>query len=161
MGMVIAVIGAGKASGKTYKLAEKVGAELARKGVMVVCGGLSGVMEAVCKGAHGEGGLSIGLLPRDSTREANKYVDIPIPTGLGIARNVLVVKAGEAVIALDGEHGTLSEIAIALNLGKPVVSLGKWALPNELGRDILQASEPADAVAKAIEAARKALGNAR
>lgn len=150
--MIISVIGAGKTSPDTYQLAEELGAELARKSVIVVCGGRTGIMEAVCKGAREHGGLTIGILPGDSRKEANPYVDIAIPTGLGVARNVLVVKAGEAVIALDGECGTLSEVAIALVEHIPVVSLTKWILPNEMHRGIIPASNPLEAVEKAINA---------
>jgi hypothetical protein len=150
--LIISVIGASKTNSETFKLAEEVGAELARRGIFVVCGGRSGVMEAVCKGARTHGGLTIGILPNDSRNEANPYVDIAIPTGLGIARNVIVVKAGEAVIAIDGEYGTLSEIAIALKEQIPVISLSEWILPKEMHRNIIFASTPLEAVDKAIAA---------
>ena len=150
--LVISVIGAGKTSPDTYQLAFELGIELACQNVIVVCGGLTGVMEAVCKGVHQKGGLTIGILPTDSRQATNPYVDIPLPTGLGIARNALVVKAGEAVIALDGEYGTLSEIAMALAQHIPVISLSQWILPNQMHRDIIVAVNPKEAVEKAITA---------
>lgn len=150
--MIVSVIGAGKTNPETYQMAEELGAELARKTIIVVCGGLSGVMEAVCKGARSRGGLTIGILPHDLRSEANQYVDIAIPTGLGIARNVIVVKTGEAVIALDGEYGTLAEMAIALAELKPVISLNNWTLPNNMHRNVIFASSPHDAVEKAVKA---------
>ncbi len=150
--MIISVIGASKTNPDTYQMAEELGAELAKRNIIVACGGLSGVMEAVCKGAHTHGGLTIGILPHDSRNEANPYVDIAIPTGLGIARNVIVVKTGEAVIALDGEYGTLAEMAIALAERKPVISLNCWTLPNDMHRNIIFASSPRDAVEKAVNA---------
>jgi uncharacterized protein (TIGR00725 family) len=150
--LIISVIGAGKPDTDSYKLAEEIGSELARRNVITACGGLAGIMEAVWKGAHMQGGLTIGILPRNSRNEANQYVDIAIPTGLGIVRNALVVKTGEAVIALDGEYGTLSEIAIALAEQIPVISLKKWVLPNDMHRNIIWATNPVNAVEKAIGA---------
>src|SRR4030042_7032865 len=109
----IAVIGASHCSAEEAANAESVGRELAKRGVGVICGGLGGVMEAVCRGAAAEGGLTIGILPGDSPRDANPYVKIPIVTGLGYARNSIVVKSPQAVIAVGGSYGTLSEIAFA------------------------------------------------
>jgi uncharacterized protein (TIGR00725 family) len=150
--MIVSVIGAGETDADIYRLAEELGVELGRRSIVVVCGGLSGVMEAVCKGARKYGGLTIGILPHNIRKEANPYVDIAIPTGLGIARNVIVVKAGEAVIALDGKYGTFSEIAIALAENIPVISLAKWTLPDDMRTAIIPASNPVDAVEKAIAA---------
>lgn len=109
-------------------MAEEVGAEIARRGAAVVCGGLTGVMEAVCRGARKEGGLTIGIIPSDNKGDANQYVQIPIVTGMGMGRNVMLVKTADIVIAVGGEYGTLSEIAHALNLGKTVIGLRTWKL---------------------------------
>jgi len=109
-----------KAYNLGYKLAEVVG--------YLVCGGLSGVMEAVCKGFQARGGVTIGILPGYDKKSANRFVDIAIPTGIGLARNVLVVKSADVVIALPGKAGTLSEIAYCLQFGIPVISLKSWAI---------------------------------
>ena len=127
---VISVIGGSESTQKNLELAERVGSEIAKKGVILCCGGLGGVMEAACRGAKREGGQTLGILPTDAKEHANEFVDIAIPTGLGYARNYLVAKAGDAVIAIDGSAGTLSEMAIAWFSNKPVVSLvptGGWA----------------------------------
>lgn len=148
----IAVIGSGDCSTQEARMAEDVGKELARHGAILVCGGLSGVMEAACRGATLAGGLTIGILPGDSRRSANPYVQIPIVTNLGEARNVIVVKTAQAVIAIGGGYGTLSEIGHALKNNIPVVGLNTW----QLFRDgipeaaIITAKDPADAVHKAI-----------
>lgn len=150
--MIIAVIGAARCSKETAEIAEAVGRELARRGVTLVCGGLGGVMEAACRGAKAGGGTTIGILPGTNPLQANPYVDIPIVTGMGEARNVIVVRTGEAVIAVEGRYGTLSEIAHALKMGKPVVGLNTWQL-GRAGReveDIVLASTPKEAVEKAI-----------
>lgn len=125
--VLIAVIGARTCDAKTYALAEQVGYELARRGAAVVCGGLGGVMQAACQGAKRAGGCTIGILPGKTARAANRYVDIPIVTGLGEARNSIVVRSARAVIAVGGEYGTLSEIAFALKFGIPVIGLGTWS----------------------------------
>lgn len=124
--MIISVIGGSRCTKDVADIALELGRELAKLGATVVCGGLSGVMEAVSKGAKSCGGLTIGILPGDDKRSANRYIDIAIPTGLGLARNTLVVRTGDVVIALPGEYGTLSEIAFALQFKKPVISLGSW-----------------------------------
>jgi uncharacterized protein (TIGR00725 family) len=103
-----------------------VGRELGSRGVVLVTGGLGGVMEAACRGARGAGGMTIGILPGTDRSVANPYVDVAIPTGLGEARNALVVRAADALIAVGGAYGTLSEIAFALKAGKRVVGLGTW-----------------------------------
>ena len=148
----IAVIGSGDCSPQEARLAEEVGKELARHGAILVCGGLGGVMAAACRGATLAGGLTIGILPGDSRRSANPYVQIPIVTNLGEARNVIVVKTAQAVIAIGGGYGTLSEIGHALKNNIPVVGLNTW----QLFRDgipeaaIITAKDPSDAVHKAI-----------
>jgi uncharacterized protein (TIGR00725 family) len=124
----IGVIGGGTCSPEIYAIAQEVGREIAQNGFSLVCGGLGGVMEAACRGAREAGGITIGILPTSDKRDANPYVDFVIPTGLGQARNVLVVHASDALVAVDGETGTLSEIAIALKVGKPIVGIKTWEL---------------------------------
>ena len=156
--MIISVIGSSNPATREHvELAEEVGRELARRDIMVVCGGLSGIMEAVCRGAKSEGGTTIGILPGRAAAEANSYVDIPIVTSMGYSRNVIVVHTGEAVIAVGGAFGTLSEIGHALSDGIPVVGLKTWPLTTngdgvDIGRSIILAESPADAVDKALAA---------
>ena len=151
--MFIAVIGARKCDKKTYALAEQVGRELARRGATVVCGGLGGVMEAACKGARRAGGRTIGILPGKNHRDANPYVDIPIVTSLGEARNSIVVRTARAIIAVGGEYGTLSEIAFALKFGIPVIGLGTWRIARSNKRvQIIQARDAKQAIELAISA---------
>ncbi|MCI0898438.1 MAG: TIGR00725 family protein [Chloroflexi bacterium] len=156
--MIISVIGSSNPATREHvELAEEVGRELARRDIMVVCGGLSGIMEAVCRGAKAEGGTTIGILPGRAAAEANSYVDIPIVTSMGYSRNVIVVHTGEAVIAVGGAFGTLSEIGHALADGIPVVGLKTWALTTngdgiDVNGSIIQAEDPADAVDKALAA---------
>jgi uncharacterized protein (TIGR00725 family) len=109
-------------------MAEEVGRLLARRGAVVVCGGLGGVMEAACRGARGEGGTAVGILPGLDRDAANPHVSVAVATGLGEARNALVVRAADALIAVGGAYGTLSEIALALKAGKPVIGLGTWEI---------------------------------
>lgn len=150
--LLIAVIGARQCDAETYALAEQVGYELARRGAIVVCGGLGGVMEGACKGAKRAGGLTIGILPGKTPREANPYVDIPIVTGLGEARNSIVVRTARAVIAVGGEYGTLSEIAFALKFGIPVIGLNTWQLTRGTKRaQIRTARDARHAVELALE----------
>jgi len=153
---LIAVIGGGQCSSETTKLAEDVGRELAKQGAILVCGGLGGVMEAACRGASAEGGMTIGILPGESRRSANPYVQIPIATGMGHARNVAVVKSAQAVIAIDGSYGTLSEIGHALQNGIPVIGLGTWSLSRNGQPDeaIIVAKNPAKAVEIALDLSR-------
>jgi len=149
---LIGVIGGSRCSPEEERLAEEVGREVARRGAVLVCGGLGGVMEAACRGARQAGGLTIGILPGNRAEEANPWVEIPIVTGLGEARNVLVVKSCRAVIAIGGEFGTLSEIALALRDGVPVVGLKTWQLSKEGNRadPIVRAQNAAEAVEKAL-----------
>jgi len=148
----IAVIGGSDCTPEEARLAEEVGRELARKDAILVCGGLDGVMEAACRGASAGGGLTIGILPGGSRQTANQYVKIPIATNLGEARNVIVVKSAEAVIAIGGGYGTLSEIGHALRNGTPVVGLNTWSLSQNDRPDnsIVLAKNPVDAVNKAL-----------
>ena len=153
--MFVAIVGDGRCSAAVAALAEAVGRELAQRGAVLVCGGLGGVMEAACRGAKAAGGLTVGILPGTSRQDANRYVDIPIVTGMGEARNVLVVQSAQAVIAIHGEYGTLSEIAHALKLGIPVVGLHTWDLAKggQSRQDIVRAHTPQDAVDKALSLA--------
>ena len=160
--MLIAVIGGNRDSADpdALALAYQVGSELAKQGVVLVCGGLEGVMEAACKGANANGGTTVGILPGSDPADANPYVDIPICTGMGYARNVIVVKSGQAVIAIDGAFGTLSEIGSeighALGDNIPVIGLNTWVLARNGRQDssIILASDPVDAVEKALRAAQ-------
>lgn len=150
--MYIGVIGEGICSPDVDQIAEEVGAELARRGCIVVCGGLGGVMEAACRGAKRAGGLTVGILPGNSRKDANEYVDVAIATGMGEARNVLVVKSSQVVVAVGGRYGTLSEIALALKLGVPVVGLDTWQLyrQGELDGGVVPVTTTQDAVEVAI-----------
>ncbi len=155
--MVIAVIGDSACSAEETKLAESAGELLAQQGVTVICGGLTGVMEAVCRGVKSKGGLTIGILPGGDASLANPWVDIPVVTGLGEARNVVVVKSAQAVIAIGGSYGTLSEIAYALKSGIPVIGLNTWSLSRKGREDdsIIRVQSATEAVAKAIALSRK------
>lgn len=152
--ILIGVIGGGgEINAEIAELAEEVGREIARQGAALVCGGLGGVMEATCKGASAEGGITIGILPGDSRHTANPYVKIPIVTGIGYARNVAVVKSSQAIIAIDGSYGTLTEIGHALQSGIPVIGLKTWsiAIDGRVDHNIIIAKTPGEAVAKAME----------
>ncbi len=126
---IVGVIGGSRCTKEVEQLAQKLGENLAKVVGFLVCGGVGGVMEAICRGFREEGGVTIGIIPSYEKRDANEYVDIVIPSGLGNARNVLVVKTSEVIIALPGEYGTLSEIAYALQFGIPVISLKSWDIP--------------------------------
>jgi len=158
--MIIGVIGAGHCDRATAQTAEAVGRAIARRNGVLVCGGLGGVMEAACRGAKSAGGTTIGILPGTSHDDANRYVDIPIVTGLDQARNVLVVRTAHAVIAVGGAYGTLSEIGFALKLGRPLIGLGTWRLFRHNLEDtgILPASIPDEAVELAFRAAERIAG---
>jgi len=155
--MVIAVIGDSSCSPEEAKLAETVGELLAQQHVTVICGGLGGVMEAVCRGAKSKGGLTVGILPGQDPNTANPWVDIPVVTGMGEARNVAVVKSAQAVIAVGGRYGTLSEIAYALKNGTPVIGLNTWSLSRNGREDdsIVRVQSAAQAVNKAISLAKR------
>ena len=142
----MAVVGAGDATPEQRELAEAVGRALAERGAVVVTGGLGGVMEAACRGAREAGGSTLGILPGHDRREANPYVEVAVPTGLGEARNALVVRAADSLVAVGGGFGTLSEIALALKAGKTVAGLGTWDLGDG-------AVSPAATPEQAVEAA--------
>ncbi len=143
---LIAVIGGRHVEKALLREAEKVGKLIAGKKAVLICGGLGGVMEAVSKGAKSEAGLTIGILPHDHKRGANDYIDVPIATGLGIGRNVIIARTADALIAVGGEYGTLSEIAFALQMGKPVVGIKTWDI-----KGIVKAENAEDAVSKIFE----------
>ena len=126
--MIITVIGDSSCSPEEANLAQSVGELLAQQGAIILCGGLGGVMEAVCRGAKSKGGLTVGILPGQDSSMANPCVDIPIVTSIGEARNVMVVKSAQTVIAIGGGYGTLSEIAYALKSRIPVIGLNTWSL---------------------------------
>lgn len=146
----IAVAGPADASAEVAETAYEVGAALARAGALVVCGGLGGAMQAACRGAKEAGGTTIGILPGSSRDDANPFIDVAVPTGMGEARNALVVRAADAVIAIGGGYGTLSEIALALKMGKPVVGLGSWELARLGTKGITEANGPEEAVRLAL-----------
>jgi uncharacterized protein (TIGR00725 family) len=144
----VAVIGPGEASPAEIEAAEQVGRGLAQAGAVVVCGGLGGVMAAACRGAAAAGGMTIAILPGTDRGAANEWARVAIPTGMGEMRNVLVVRAADAVIAVGGAYGTLSEVALALKTAIPVVGIETWPIEG-----IVQAGTPADAVQAALAAA--------
>ncbi len=139
---LIGVIGAGECDQATYDLARQVGSEIAAHHLGLVCGGLGGVMEAAAKGCRQNGGLTVGLLPQETAELANPYLDIVIPTGMGIMRNALVVRAAVGLIAVGGRFGTLSELAFALQMNKPVTGLHTW----DISEQIINVNSPAEAV---------------
>ncbi len=156
MSTQIAVVGGSVATPPVLASAEAVGAALAAAGAVVVCGGLGGVMAAVCRGAKSQGGLTVGILPGSSGAAANRWVDVAVATGLGEARNALVVGSAAVVIAIDGEYGTLSEIALALRAGTPVIGIGTWALTGPDGEPdtgIVPMDDPQEAAALAMRLA--------
>jgi uncharacterized protein (TIGR00725 family) len=155
--LLIGVLGSADCHDEELELAERVGAAIARAGAVLVCGAGTGVMEAACKGARSAGGLTLGLLASTDPAEANRFVDVPIATGFGEARNILIVRASGAVIAVGGEWGTLSEIAFALKAGKTVLGLNTWEL-HRGGRKmdgIIEVDSPEEAVRRAVEAATR------
>ena len=146
----IAVCGTGEADPETDALAEEVGRLLAQRGAILVCGGLGGVMEAACRGADSAGGLSVGLLPGAERATANEFLDIVLPTGMGEMRNALIVRAADAVIAIGGAWGTLSEIALARKTGTPVIGLGTWDLGDKPD-GVIEAADASHAVELALK----------
>jgi uncharacterized protein (TIGR00725 family) len=139
----VAVVGPGDASPQELQAAEEVGAGLAAAGAVVVTGGLGGVMEAACRGARSRHGTTLGILPGEDRDAANGWVQVAVATGLGELRNGLVVRAADALVAIGGGHGTLSEVALALKLGRPVVGLGTWDV-----HGVDQVSTPAEALGR-------------
>jgi uncharacterized protein (TIGR00725 family) len=156
MQAMIAVIGAGKCTPEEAALAEEVGRLIAQGGATLVCGGLGGIMEAACRGARTAGGQTVGILPGLDRADANPHVELAIATGLGEARNTLVVRAAQAIVAIGGEYGTLCEIGFALRTRVPLIGLNTWQLARR-GRLETHFHEATDAA----EAARLALSFAR
>ena len=164
--MMISVIGGEEANAQALAVAEAVGRELGVRGATLVCGGGAGVMEAACRGARSAGGHTIGIMPGRNARETppNRYVEFPIFTGLGFARNALVVLSGEAVIAVDGSYGTLNEIAYALIHNVPLVGLDTWdfAYHGHDAERIVRVADPVQAVETALAlAAQRRAGAAK
>ena len=146
LSVYVAVVGSGKATGELYEQAREVGRLVAERGAVVVCGGLSGVMEAAARGATEAGGTAIGILPDEDRRRQNEYLTYSVATGAGQARNLAVVCSGDVVIAVGGEYGTLSEIGLARKVGRPVVVLEGW----HLGEHVTAATSPLAAVESAF-----------
>ena len=144
MEKLIGVIGAGECTIEVFNQALELGQLLGESGFNVICGGLGGVMEAVCKGIKSKNGTTIGILPGNEISEANQYIDFPIATGMGIGRNIIIIRSAAAVIAVNGKYGTLSEVAYALQLNKPIIGLNTW----DVSEDIIKVDTPIEAVLK-------------
>ncbi|MCP4705356.1 MAG: TIGR00725 family protein [candidate division Zixibacteria bacterium] len=144
---VIGVIGPGRCSGKIKKNAETIGQNIAEADATLVCGGLGGVMEAAAKGAKENNGITIGIIPSDQKDDANEYIDIVIPSGIGEARNLLIIRTADVVIALPGMFGTLSEMAFCMKTKTPLVSLQAWDISDKITR----VKDPAEAVKEALK----------
>ncbi len=142
---IIGVIGGREVKKELLIIAEEVGRLIGEMGLLLICGGLGGVMEAVSKGAKDAGGLTIGILPQETKEQANPYIDIPVATGFGIGRNIIIARTADAIIAIGGEYGTLSEIAFALQLGKPVIGIATWDI-----KGVIKAVDAQDALNRAI-----------
>lgn len=149
---IVSIIGGSECSEEEYRIAEEVGYLLAKQEVVIVCGGRGGVMEAACRGARRASGLTIGILPDHDPSSGNPYLEIAIPTGLGHNRNTVVAQTGEAVIAIGGGYGTLSEIGIAIKTGRRVVGIGTWDAVDKCGKPIkiIRAGEAKEAVELAL-----------
>jgi uncharacterized protein (TIGR00725 family) len=147
---IIGIVGLSQASIEECSAAHEVGVEIAKRDGILVCGGLGGVMESACRGAKSGHGLTIGILPGFSRHEGNPYIDIPIVTGMSHARNIIVVRTSNAIIAIGGSYGTLSEIAFALKIGIPVIGIKTW----DVSPEIKKVSSPKEAVDMAFDLAR-------
>ncbi len=154
----LGVVGAGDAGSELLAVAHDVGAHIARRGALLVCGGLGGVMEAACRGAKEAGGTTIGILPSLDRTQANPYLDVAIPSGLGEMRDALIVRASDALVAVGGEFGTLSEIALALKTNVPVVGIDVWELRKggKEVRAVTRAGSASEAVDEALRLATRA-----
>jgi uncharacterized protein (TIGR00725 family) len=146
MKRVIAVIGGRRVKKGLLLMAEDVGRLIAERGAVLLCGGLGGIMEASAKGAKDAGGLTLGVLPQDDKGHANPFIDIPVATGLGIGRNVIIARTADALVAIGGQYGTLSEIAFSLQLKKPVIGIETWDIDG-----VIRAETPEDAVRKIFD----------
>lgn len=147
METIIGVIGAANASEEEKRTSEEVGSLIAERDCFLLCGGMGGVMEAACRGAKSAGGTTIGILPGPESSSANRFIDIPIVTGMGEARNVIVAKSSHSIIAIGGSFGTLSEISFALKSGIPVIGLDTW----DVSEEIIKCETPEEAVRTAFE----------
>ena len=149
---MVAVVGPATCTDNQADIAEAVGKIIAERGAIVVCGGRGGVMKAVCKGAVSSGGITVGILPGTDANEGNPYLSVTLPTGLGEARNTLIARAGQAMIAIGGSYGTLSEIALALKFGRKVIGLETWSASDHTGRQLglLSAKDALAAVKMAL-----------
>ena len=158
----VAVVGAAQASEEEAAAAEDVGRRLAQADAVLVCGGLGGVMHAAARGCEAAGGTSVGILPGDDRGPGSPHLSVAISTGMGEARNAIVARTADAVIAVGGEFGTLSEIALALKMGKPVVGLDTWSMerPASTGDPIVRATSPEDAVRAALRSLEGTPGRA-
>jgi len=150
---IIAIVGAGKCSKKLRDKAAVVARQVVKNGGIIVCGGMGGIMEGAARGAWEGGGVSIGILPSEDRKDANKFITFAIPTGFGEARNLMVIRAADAVVAFPGKFGTLSEMAFALKIGKPLISIAAW----KLGEGIIQLDDAVEAADKALELAKAAM----
>jgi uncharacterized protein (TIGR00725 family) len=148
---LIGVIGGSVCNDEIYDFSYKVGQEIAKRDCILVCGGLKGVMEAACKGAKDAGGLTIGIIPGDDKKSANPYVDIPIVTSVGYARNFIIIHTADAFVAIDGRFGTLTEIGFALDRNKPIAGYKTWDIDDA----ILKIDNPKDALDKLLDALKK------
>lgn len=147
----VGVVGAGLATEAELELAAGVGRLIAEAGAVLVCGGLGGVMDAAARACAEAGGISVGVLPGDERLTASRHLTVAVATGMGEARNAIVARTADVLVAVGGEYGTLSEIAFALKMGKPVVGLSTWDLAREeLGDSIVRADTPVEAVTKAL-----------
>lgn len=146
MKKIIGIIGGSAVDQTAFQTAYEVGKLIAKAGAILICGGLTGVMEAACKGAQDAGGMTIGILPGLNINDANQYVDIPVATGLGHGRNLVIINTAQAMIAISGRYGTLSEIGFALQSGKPVYGLGTWDIDG-----VTACVSPEEAVNKVLD----------
>ena len=144
---IIAVIGGSRADDESLRIAEQVGALIAKNNAILICGGMSGVMEAAAKGAKNNNGLVIGILPGTDVNSANPYVDIPIVTGMGEARNAIITRTCDCAIAIDGKYGTLSEIAYCMVFGKPVIGINTW----NIDAPVIKVKDAEQAIRTALE----------
>jgi len=149
--MLIGVIDGNGAEGEALTIAREVGREIASRGHVLVCGGRGGVMHEACRGANEAGGLTVGILPSDDLADANEFLDIPVITGIGFARTSIVARTANALIAIDGSYGTLSEIAFGLTAGRHIVGLRTWELRDGAGRE-----PPIERVGSAVDARERA-----
>ncbi len=153
--MLIGVIGGQEAEGEALRLAYEVGREIASRGHILVSGGRGGVMRESCRGAKEAGGLTVGILPGDDLSDANEFIDIPVITGIGFARNSIVARTANALIAVDGSYGTLSEIAYGFTAGRPVIGLDTWQLRDGSGEE--PPIERVDTAVEAVDACERAV----